>query len=137
MSTAGPTILIIEPDVVLARVYANCLKARGYGVSVAHHAMDAIANADETMPAAVVMDLGLGEHNGLEFLYEFRSYAEWRNIPVLLLTAVPPHNLLITAEQMQQLGIVTCLYKPATSLMKLRQVLADVVPLEASELAAQ
>lgn len=121
------TVLLVEPDRVLARTYRDMLTNRGLQVVVAHHAQDAVACADAQQPDVVVADIQLGAHNGLEFLYEFRSYAEWQRIPVVVLTTVPPHNLLITAQQMDQLGIFTCLYKPATTLVQLRQTVLDVL----------
>lgn len=130
------TVLLIEPDRALAHTYRDMLASRGYSVVVAHHAQDAIGCADAQAPDVVVADVQLGAHNGLEFLYEFRSYAEWANVPVVLLTGVPPHNLLITAHHMDQLGVYTCLYKPATTLLKLRQVVTEALTQAASVMQA-
>lgn len=125
--TPVPTVLLLEPDRALAKTYHDLLVTRGLRVVVAHHAQDAIGCADAQTPTVVVADVQLGEHNGLEFLYEFRSYAEWRSIPVVVLTGVPPHNLLITGQHMDQLGIYACLYKPATTLRKLQQVVTEAL----------
>lgn len=127
MSNPTATVLLLEPDRVLAQTYRTMLTNQGLQVLVTHHAQDAVACADAVCPDVVVADLQLGQHNGLEFLYEFRSYAEWQNVPVVVLTSVPPHNLRITRQHMDHLGIFMCLYKPATTLLTLRQVVLDAL----------
>lgn len=118
-------ILLVEPDAVLSRTYSAALERAGHQLKWAAHAQDAVYAADECNPELVVLELQLAEHNGVEFLYEFRSYADWQNVPVLLLTMVQPHALQITAAQMELLGIVGCLYKPATSLAQLRRAVNE------------
>ncbi len=114
-------ILIIEPDKQLGRTYQKMLELEGHHVQWAAHAQDAVHYADDQRPDVVVLELQLSQHNGVEFLYEFRSYPEWQNVPVVLLTLVPPAALSITSAIMERLGIVRCLYKPATSLVQLRR----------------
>lgn len=121
------TVLLIEPDMALAAVYRKALVEGGHTVLTAHHAQDAVAVADTTKPDVVVLELQLVGHNGFEFLYEFRSYADWQHVPVILVNMVTPHALQITQEQMQQLGIVYCLYKPATTLRKLNAAVRDAL----------
>ena len=112
-------ILLLEPDKKLANTYVAALEKAGYAVHWAAHAQDAVHVADQNRPDLVILELQLASHNGIEFLYEFRSYPEWQGINVLLLTMVPPTSLNITQEMMDRLGIVRCLYKPATSLKQL------------------
>lgn len=116
------TVLLIEPDTKLAHIYAKNLEQGGYVVTTTHHAQDAIFAADTTRPDVVILELQLAGHSGIEFLYEFRSYAEWQYIPVILLTLTPPRALMITQQLMDSLGIKRCLYKPAVTLKQLRSV---------------
>jgi DNA-binding response OmpR family regulator len=112
-------ILLIEPDKKLGGIYQRGLEAAGFSVRWAAHAQDAVHAADDVKPDLIVLELQLASHNGIEFLYEFRSYPEWKEIPVILLTLVPPASLQITADMMETFGIVRCLYKPATNLKQL------------------
>jgi hypothetical protein len=50
---------------------------------------------------------------------------DWQKIPVVLLTMVQPHALQITPQNMEMLGIVRCLYKPATTLQQLRRAVNE------------
>lgn len=120
-------IVIIEPDKKLARTYQRTFENLGHDVSVVAHAQDAVHVADARRPDIILLELQLSAHNGIEFLYEFRSYPEWQEIPVILLTLVPPHSLQITAPLMRQLHITKCLYKPATSLKQLTAAVEEVV----------
>jgi DNA-binding response OmpR family regulator len=112
-------VLLVEPDTKLANTYGAALGKAGFIVSLTAHAQDAIHAADSVRPDIVVLELQLSGHSGIEFLYEFRSYAEWQDIPVILLTMVPESTLGLTKVGMRQLGITQYLYKPATSLTQL------------------
>lgn len=112
-------VLLIEPDKKLALIYKNALEAAGHKVLAAAHAQQAIHAADILDPQVVVLELQLAKHNGIEFLYEFRSYGEWAKVPIILLTMVTPASLQITNEMMASLGVEDILYKPATNLRQL------------------
>lgn len=112
-------VLLIEPDAVLADVYTCALEREGYRVDWCAHAQDAISAADNKRPDVVVLEMQLAGHGGVEFLYEFRSYPEWRSIPVVLQTLVPPVAVGLSRQQRQLLGISAILYKPAAKLRHL------------------
>ena len=71
------------------------------------------------MPDVVVLELQLPGHNGVEFLYEFRSYPEWLHVPVVLHTFVPPAELTRAVTLEAELGVRKMLYKPAATLTAL------------------
>lgn len=112
-------ILLIEPDKKLADTYIQAFSRAGHNAIWAAGAQTAVHAADAQKPDVVILELQLTAHNGIEFVYEFRSYPEWQNIPIVLLTLVPPHALSITSEILESTGIISCLYKPATSLKQL------------------
>ena len=47
----------------------------------------ALARLADTRPDVIMLDLVMPEMDGFEFLVEMRSRAEWRDIPVLVVTA--------------------------------------------------
>lgn len=120
-------ILLIESDTKLAAIYNQSLTAAGYEVRCSQHAQQAIHAADSFTPDVVLLELQLVGHNGIEFMYEFRSYAEWKTIPIVLLTLVAPHSLGITKELLDQLGIVDVLYKPAANLRQISRAVEEAV----------
>jgi DNA-binding response OmpR family regulator len=110
-------ILIIEPDVVLADIYAKALRLEGHNVVVTGDAQSAITIADGKKPDLIVMEIQLASHNGIEFIYELRSYPEWQLIPIIIQSMVPlsEFNTKITGH----LGVISYLYKSSTPLLKL------------------
>lgn len=113
-------VLIIEPDKVLAATYARAFRYAGYEVSCAHSAQAAIHAADSSTPDIIVLELQLNHHDGIEFLHELRSYAEWRELPVIVNTFLSPQRLeLVMAGLENSLGVRAFLYKPQTSLQQL------------------
>ncbi len=116
-------ILLIEPDKTLAWMYQRVLETAGHAIRMCHSAQNAITAADAFKPELVLTEIDLANNNGVEFLYEFRSYADWRHIPVIILSGVPANNLPIGNELWQQLGIAKYLYKPSA---KLQDIVSSV-----------
>ena len=109
-------VLLIEPNSLLAGQYADYLSNIGCRVQRAADAQSAIVAADKQLPDVVVMELLLTSHSGVEFLYEFRSYAEWQKVPVIVLSSVRQTGL--DPEAQKDLG-VEVLYKPDITLEQL------------------
>lgn len=116
-------ILLVEPDYVLARIYAMALQRAGHKVRVVADAQAAIDRADRLTPDVVVLELQLAGHNGIEFLYEFRSYSEWQAVPVIINSGVAPGEIQSVPGAWEQLGIAAYHYKPRSNL---RALLASV-----------
>lgn len=116
-------VLLIEPDKILASVYKQALVHDGHSVVVTSQAQEAIYAADKRRPDLVIMEIQLMGHNGIEFLYEFRSYPEWSDIPVIVNSLLTGDELSTNKTLYKNLNVKTFLYKPRTSL---RQLLAEV-----------
>jgi DNA-binding response OmpR family regulator len=119
-------ILLIEPDRLLADTYRVALESAGHAVVMCGGAQSAIFAADEFGPDAVVLELQLIGHSGLEFLYEFRSYPEWQQVPIVVLTHIPAGEFSASWGMLRdQLGITAYHYKPLTSLQALLRSVAN------------
>ncbi|HSW37466.1 MAG TPA: response regulator [Candidatus Saccharimonadales bacterium] len=113
-------ILLIEPDQVLGRTYQRALKAAGHKVLSCTSAQAAIALIDQLKPDLVILELQLVAHGGIEFLYEFRSYKDWLDIPVVALSSIPPGEFNGSWRLLQDgLGVKAYHYKPLTKLKDL------------------
>ncbi len=110
-------ILLIEPDRILADTYLQALSAAGHSVGVCATAQAGIMVADQITPDLVVLEVQLTMHSGIEFLYEFRSYPEWQQVPVIIHSQVPPDEFDGSRALLEQeLGVKAYLYKPQTTL---------------------
>ncbi len=113
-------ILLLEPDSKLARIYASALSRPGYQISACTTAQDAILKADKHRPDAVVLELQLVGHSGIEFLYEFRSYVDWLKLPVIIVSHVPPAEFALSKKLLyDHLGVNKYYYKPNMDLSNL------------------
>ncbi len=124
-------ILLIEPDRLLAASYEKALRRAGHTVTTAVSAQQAIHFADQQRPDVVVLEMELPRHNGVEFLYEFRSYYEWLDVPVIVHSFVAATELVKSAT-LKDLGVVKLLYKPATTLAQLCTAIAVASPVTQS-----
>jgi DNA-binding response OmpR family regulator len=113
-------VLIVEPDRKLARIFATALERAGHSTQCAALAQDAISAADERRPDLVLLELQLVAHGGIEFLYEFRSYADWQDVPVIIVSHVPPTEFAGSRELLyDRLGVRQYHYKPGLTLQAL------------------
>lgn len=126
-STHQAHVLVVEPDAALAQTYVAAFRRAGFAAVAARSAQAAVDAADTRTPDCVVLELQLPGHNGVEFLHEFRSYAEWQQVPVILNTYVPTRDLAAVRPALQTLGVSTVLYKPQASLQRLIAAVHETV----------
>lgn len=123
-------VLLIEPDRPLGKTYKAMLEADGLTVVVCTSAQAAITAADAVRPDIVVLELQLVNHSGIEFLYEFRSYTDWQEVPIIICTHVPSSEFAGARRLMRSdLGVAGYLYKPTMTLEKLRRSVRAAMPL--------
>ena len=122
-------ILLLEPDKVLASTYRDALMQAGHKVVMCATAQAAIFAADEQIPDVIITELQLTGHSGIEFLYELRSYDEWTQLPVIIVTNVPAGEFADSWGLLRdQLGVHNYHYKPLTSLRTLLRSVASLSP---------
>ena len=122
-------ILLIEPDIKLGDIYKQYLETGGHQVEWRTTAQAALTTIDKHRPDLVLLEIQLSLHNGIEFLYEFRSYKDWHDIPVIVHSQVSPVLKAISPMLWDQLTVSKYLYKPITKLSDLlRSVEATLVP---------
>lgn len=78
------TVLVIEDDKTILRLLGDVLKEHGLGVVSCATAKAGLVEAASRHPDLIVLDLGLPDMDGKEFLRELRH---WSRIPVLVLSA--------------------------------------------------
>ena len=121
-------VLLVEPDTVMARNVRNALSAAGHSVQWRRSAQTGIDGLDHTTPDVVVLEVQLGLHNGVEFLYEMRSYPEWQAIPVVICSMQRSVLGSEYARAFRELGVHAVLYEPDTSLRALVREVEATVP---------
>jgi two-component system KDP operon response regulator KdpE len=83
-STPPKTIvLFIDDEVQMRRLIRACLERNGYEALEAATGDAGIGAAIESRPAAVILDLGLPDMDGMVVLRRLR---EWSNVPIIVLS---------------------------------------------------
>ena len=105
------SMLLVEHDVVMGQMLVAEAKKRKFAVEWNKTAESAMHAADQKKPDFVLMELQIAKHNGLEFLYEFKSYTEWITIPVFIYTSLPSVEMAAIFKVSKQLNIKAVYHK--------------------------
>lgn len=112
-------VLVVEPDKHIGEVIEETLSSKGMNVVLKRSAQTALDSLDDKVPNLIIIEPQLGLHNGIEFLYEIKSYYEWKNIPIIVYSS----NARILDERfsdaLAQLGVVGVLYKVRSNIAEL------------------
>lgn len=118
----GPAapLLIVDDDPTFSRVLARALASRGFEVLTADNATEARALARRHQPRYCVLDLKLGDENGLKLIPDLQALVP--DIRVLLLTG---YASIATAVEAIKRGAHDYLAKPVDADAVVRALLDD------------
>jgi two-component system KDP operon response regulator KdpE len=77
-------VVVVDDEPAIARVLTAALDARGYRVVAVGTGREAIDVVTRESPAAVILDLGLPDIDGVEVCQRLRT---WSDVPIIVLTA--------------------------------------------------
>jgi two-component system KDP operon response regulator KdpE len=83
-SEEAPTVLVVEDEPQIRRFVRESLEREGMRVAEASNAVNGLAAAAQSAPAAIVLDLGLPDRDGLAFIRDLRL---WSKTPIVVLSA--------------------------------------------------
>ena len=86
MSERRQTILVVEDDEDLRRLYRTALTLSGYDVFEAGDGLEALQRIDHSPPDLVILDLLLPRMSGLVVQREIAAQAVTRQIPIVVIT---------------------------------------------------
>ena len=121
---ASPTVLIADDEPLLTELLEFRLGARGYRTVVAHDGREALAQLREAHPQAVVLDMMMPVHDGLEVLRRMRASAEHAQTPVIMLTARRGESDVIGALELGADDYLVKPFLPEELLVRLARLLA-------------
>lgn len=107
-------ILLVDSNVTTQKSLKKACES--HSLLCAADAQSAVEQANSQQPDVVILELRLGSHSGLEFLYEFRTYADWQHIPVIVYTTVKLTDEVLMSQSWTQLDVFRYIYKPEASL---------------------
>ncbi len=84
MNAPSPAVLIIEDEKLIRRFVRASLEEEGCRVYEAGSCADGLLEAGANKPDLIVLDLGLPDGNGVDFIRDLRA---WSDVPILVLSA--------------------------------------------------
>ncbi|WP_421658757.1 response regulator [Leptothermofonsia sp. ETS-13] len=94
--------LIIEDDPATRKMFHRILAKEGWAITEAENGRVALERVAEARPDLILLDLMMPEMDGFQFIQELRTQPEWRQIPVVVVTAMD----LTPAARLQLNGYV-------------------------------
>ncbi|SHI67425.1 two-component system, response regulator RegA [Palleronia salina] len=106
----GPdkSLLLLDDDEAFLKRLARAMEKRGFEVRTAESVQDGLAAVREATPAYAVIDLRLGDGNGLDVVEQIRERREDTRIVVLT-----GYGAIATAVAAVKIGATDYLSKPA------------------------
>lgn len=84
MSAQSPAVLIVEDEKLIRRFVRASLEEEGCKVFEAGSCADGLLATGAERPDLIVLDLGLPDGNGVDFIGDLRA---WSDVPILVLSA--------------------------------------------------
>ena len=118
-SPTGNRVLVVEDDEVTGELASNMLERHGFDVLVATTAQDAMDAVMDYDPAVILMDVHLGDVNGIELVKRMRRAHIGPDVPVIVVTSDRIRETVLDAMAADVQGYLLKPYQP--------RILADKV----------
>ena len=106
MVGAVSVVAVCEDDVALRSVLVRSLRSCGHEVVSAgsgHEALDLLEHSKEPgkeTPDLILLDVKMPDVDGLDLLEQLHSDIRWKNVPVIMLTAISDTQAINRAHQL-------------------------------------
>ncbi len=104
-------ILLVEDTVDLRNNIAELLTMENYIVSESANGEEAMWMLEKLHPNLIITDLLMPKMDGFEFIRFVRNESKWKNVPILVFSAMPSHE---NEKKVLELGANLYLKKPST-----------------------
>jgi two-component system KDP operon response regulator KdpE len=84
MTRAMHRILVVEDDLTMRKVLTMLFETNGFRVVAADTCQLGISQAHSHRPDTCILDLGLPDRDGIDFIHEIRA---WSPVPIIVVTA--------------------------------------------------
>lgn len=102
-------ILVVEDNPLNRELLCDWLETEGYQVSSADDLSAAMRSIEDQAPDAVLLDVQLGDQDGLELAAWMREQPRLCSLPVIAVTA---HALVTEQSSFLRAGCNACVSKP-------------------------
>ena len=121
------TIYVVEDDENIGRIVTYFLKPY-YNIVHCGSVMEAGRQLRAAIPDFIIMDLGLPDLSGFQFIKMLRQNEKYKHIPVMILTGQAPES---AEKAFRESGAEHLMYKPFTK-ASLVEKLTKILPPDAA-----
>ncbi len=123
-SGPAPLGLVVDDEPPVRALLRQLLEGQGWAVMEAENGVAALRQVGERVPTLILLDLLMPELDGFGFLAQLRKNSAWREIPVVVLTAM---DLGDSERQRLNGGVARVLRKGALSMAELGAEIRSLV----------
>lgn len=84
-------ILVVDDEPDFVAIVRKYLEKEGFEVDVAYDGLEGLTKVRQSPPDAIVLDVMMPEKDGYAVCQELKQSDQYKNIPIVLLTAVSSH----------------------------------------------
>lgn len=97
--SASPRALVVDDDRAISSLLEFIFQREGYAVDVLHDGMQAeeLISANQAPPDVVILDIMLPRVDGFALLRKIRQVPIWKDVPVLMLSALGDEQNVVRA----------------------------------------
>jgi len=96
-SLAGAKIVVADDDAALLGTLAFILREQGAQVTAIPNSESLLAQLEQEAPDLLLLDIMMPKIDGLELLRRIRSEPRWAELPVLMVSSMPPEEATIAS----------------------------------------
>ncbi len=112
-------VMVVDDDEALLQTLGWILEEKGYAVARVSNGVELMARLEQERPDLLLLDIMMPDVDGLELLQQIKTDEQFRDIPVLMLSSMPPEDATVKAFT---LGAADYIAKP----FRVRELLARV-----------
>lgn len=109
MESTSKTILVIDDSTTNVVLLEAVLMNKGYTIDKAMNVKEAYEIIQKRPPSLILLDLLMPRINGFEFLQQLKSNHQYKDIPVIIVSALTDEE---TIQKTYQLGAQYFIKKP-------------------------
>jgi two-component system cell cycle response regulator len=115
----GPKVLVADDDAALVSTLTWILREHGLQVVAVPNGEGLLERLHEERPDLVLLDIMMPKVDGLQLLEKIRAEAQWRDLPVLMVSSMPPEDGTVRSLE---IGATDFIAKP----FRMKELLARV-----------
>jgi PAS domain S-box-containing protein len=128
------TILVVDDSSIARSLLKEILSEEGYEVILAESGLEMLSSLKSRLPDLILLDIHLGDMNGLEVCKLIKADSKTKDIPIILISGTA--NAHEWAQGLQ-LGAVDCILKPFNSMELVVRIHAHLALSQTNKLLKQ